>query len=543
MYTYYTTLFFSLKITFNTNLYDILTHVYLNDFYLNNYYFLWTQFFLLPTLLIYIIYYYLTLFMKIKNLYNICFISIILFLMSWWIFEYYITNNYNYIIINNPYSYNNLLYNPLNKYHPIMFFISYIYVYSILTYINFFQNNRNMYYLNYTVLVLYKTATIKLNFYWLLMLISLYFGSWWAIQEGSWGGWWNWDSSEVFGLLILTFFLVLIHLYYPQITYTYVVTLCYIWSTLIFFIYTVLQMSYTLVSHNFGLSILDYGYVNTSFLFICNLLIILYVLINYSVYNILLRLKLLIYYTLAYQLSLRKKFISSYVITFLLIYIYILSFNPIINNIFWTSLNVEILNKWFSWVNPKLVLLLFIYTLFWVQNSFFTLLYLLTYIPHFINYIPVIVYSIGRNIKVTLLHILLLITFITSLQLNTTVFVVWDYICNSNTDYLFTTSRSPYISNIIVDNTYIIDTLFSLNWEYVISVINSFFWFNTNLVNQLFLIDLSDETLRQVIINHTFTYSFKVYVYDIASGVTDLLVIPVFIFILNFFTFKTLIIF
>jgi len=536
-------LLFSLKITLNTNLYDILSHVYINDFYLNNYYFLWTQFFLLPTLLLYIVYYYSTLFMKLKNVYSILCITVLLFIMSWWVFEYYLTNKYCYGLLNIPYSYNNLLYNPLNKYHPIMFFISYIYVYHILMYINLFQNNRNIYYINYVTFIMYKNATLKLNVYWLLILISLYFGSWWAIQEGSWGGWWNWDSSEVFGLLILTFFLSLTHLYYTQISYTQSIILCYIWSIAILFIYIVLQMSYTLVSHNFGLSILDYGYVNTTFLCIFNLLIIFYLFSNYIIYKNLIHSQLLMHYNLPYKLSLRKKYLSSYVLSFLVIYVYVLSFNPIINNIFWTSLNIEILNKWFSWVNPKLVLLILIYILFWSHNSFLVFMYFVTYIPYFINYSPVIIYNVLKNIKVTVFHLLLLITFVTSVQLNSSVFVVWDHFYNVGTEYFITKNRSPYINNILVDNPYIIDTMFTLSSEYVINVVNSFFWFNTNLVNQLFLIDLSDETLRQVIINHTFMYSFRVYVYDIASGVTDLLVVPVLLLTFRFITLKTLIIF
>lgn len=32
-------------------------------------------------------------------------------------------------------------------------------------------------------------------------LLALVGGAWWALQEGTWGGWWNWDASEVFGLL------------------------------------------------------------------------------------------------------------------------------------------------------------------------------------------------------------------------------------------------------------------------------------------------------------------------------------------------------
>ena len=39
-------------------------------------------------------------------------------------------------------------------------------------------------------------------------------GGLWAYQEGSWGGWWDWDISEVFGLFIYLVFSTLQP--YPQ---------------------------------------------------------------------------------------------------------------------------------------------------------------------------------------------------------------------------------------------------------------------------------------------------------------------------------------
>jgi hypothetical protein len=503
---------------------------------------MWTQFFLLPTLLVYIVYYYSTLLMKLKNTLNLATLTILLLFLLWWVFEYYLTNSYNYVWLNVPYFYNNLLYNPLNKYHPIMFFISYIYIYSIVPYLNSFQNYRNTYYINFIVRIIHKNSTTKLNIYWLLMSISLYFGSWWALQEGSWGGWWNWDSSEVFGLVILTFFLSLTHLNYPYLTHTYYMILCYMWVTLIFFIYVILQMSYTLVSHNFGLSILDYGYVNTNFVVLCTLILILYTVTYYNVFTNLISGILLT--TVYYKIStyVRRKYLLTYTTTLLIIYIYVLSFNPIINNIFWTSLNVEVLNKWFSWVNPKLTLMILIYLFFLSFNSFILFCYILTYIPYFINYSPLIFYSVFKNTKILVFHLLLFITFITSINLNNSVFIVWEYFTNSSTDYLTTKTRNPYINTLVVDNPYILNNINTLNLNHNMGTINSFFWFSTNLSNQLFLLDLSDEVLRQVIYNHTFMYSFRVYIYDMSSLVTDLLVIPILFMSTRFLKTKVLII-
>ena len=42
-------------------------------------------------------------------------------------------------------------------------------------------------------------------------LFTAFLGAWWAFQEGSWGGWWNWDISEYFSLIILFFYTAILH--------------------------------------------------------------------------------------------------------------------------------------------------------------------------------------------------------------------------------------------------------------------------------------------------------------------------------------------
>jgi len=83
-------------------------------------------------------------------------------------------------------------------------------------------------------------------------LTALFMGSWWALQEGTWGGWWNWDSSETLGFEVSLFSLALLH------SFTYIshqtrfmiralVSLCFFIATYFF-----IQLNFELVSHNFG---------------------------------------------------------------------------------------------------------------------------------------------------------------------------------------------------------------------------------------------------------------------------------------------------
>ena len=44
-----------------------------------------------------------------------------------------------------------------------------------------------------------------------LSVLSVALGSWWAFQEGDWGGWWFWDPSEVFSLWLFLYTYKVLH--------------------------------------------------------------------------------------------------------------------------------------------------------------------------------------------------------------------------------------------------------------------------------------------------------------------------------------------
>jgi cytochrome c biogenesis factor len=87
----------------------------------------------------------------------------------------------------------------------------------------------NLLYFYFNLNIQYIYLSIK--FYIILIIITLFMGSWWALQEGSWGGWWNWDPSEVFGLLFLLAYLYLIHNFNKSI---HIIDL-YFFSKILFF--------------------------------------------------------------------------------------------------------------------------------------------------------------------------------------------------------------------------------------------------------------------------------------------------------------------
>jgi len=532
VYTYILYLF-SCKILIKTNFFDILTNVYINDFYLNNFYFIWTQFFILPSLLILITYTNNIIFSKHKNFYKNTIYFILIFIIFWWISEYYIINQYSFITKNIQYSFNNLLSNPLNKYHPFLFFSSYIFLYNIVINVNLFTNYRHFSKLIKLNHYIYLNILLQVNKYWPLISFSLYLGSWWALQEGSWGGWWNWDASEVFGLIILTFLLIIFHLnILLNFSLTWTIFSSY-FIIITLYAYVILQLSYTLVSHNFGLSLLGYGYVNT-FFFILLFLVILFILyIHHIIYNyfiFLFKTYLNIFVFIKFNNYLYQKYINSIVIIFLSINIYILSFSPIINNIFWTSLNLELFNNWFYWLDTKILLFLLFLILIIKINS---LIVTITCLYNYVINTYFILFYFYKNFKLNitiLLHILLIIMIFLSTQIPNSIFTNWNFINESKITWFNNYYRSSLNNNIFTENTYIssnLNILYSINNTNP----NTFFQLNSNIYTQFFDLDTNTNLLKQVIFNHTYLYTFKVTIFDNSSLNVDIVIIIILLFL------------
>lgn len=95
--------------------------------------------------------------------------------------------------------------------------------------------------------------------------VALFLGGWWAFQEGSWGGWWNWDISEVFGLYIALQVLWLAHTAPHALNVGSGVRQIMFSGLLLFIFYFFMQLNFNLISHNFGLRstyfFVDFNYI------------------------------------------------------------------------------------------------------------------------------------------------------------------------------------------------------------------------------------------------------------------------------------------
>jgi hypothetical protein len=108
---------------------------------------------------------------KFGNFYTIFISLITVFLLNWWSLEYFFLGTVWYAYVNVSVNLNLLLINPLNKYHPGLFYITYLFIYTVVINFNFYYN-----YTHYYRLVWFKNIILKLNFFYSILFITLYFG-------------------------------------------------------------------------------------------------------------------------------------------------------------------------------------------------------------------------------------------------------------------------------------------------------------------------------------------------------------------------------
>lgn len=228
---------------------DITTRLNPNDAYISMYYFWWTNLTYLPTF--FFLVFSLLIWHSARKLSSGGLILVCLFLTihATELTDYLALNSTEVGVIYGTYGLNPLLSNIMNRYHPLMFYIS-VSIFALTAfYVLVINSSWQFYFLPQKVLnnaQTYGWTAILLN------LIALWMGSWWALQEGTWGGWWNWDPSETFGLLVTLGLLTTLHSSLKLSTIPRLVNKV-LFNLLLFLItYFFIQLNFDLVSHNFG---------------------------------------------------------------------------------------------------------------------------------------------------------------------------------------------------------------------------------------------------------------------------------------------------
>ena len=319
---------------------------FMNDFYLNSFYVLWTSFWYIPTFMLIL----LLIFSLNTTLLNRFSTGIfIYFLLICLLTHYQNLNAHNFLQDNLGEHFNILLSNSINKFHPALFYTSLLIVVGVYTSSIIIPTN------SFTMNTLIKSFSYYTNKSIIIIIFTLFLGSWWALQEGSWGGWWNWDPSEVLGLLVMLIHLVYLHRnvkLYNYITSVQYINLC--WQ-LIFFAYIFIQFNFDLVSHNFGTRVDQFIDSSHNFLLIILITVIGIVNVCYrycvSIEN----------FSLNTGLRLDKFYLTWSILIFgLIMFVSLSSFSLLINDFFWKIVQVNIFNtnKLTYYFTPMLITLL-----------------------------------------------------------------------------------------------------------------------------------------------------------------------------------------
>jgi len=382
-------------------------------------------------------------------------------------------NDY-FILINQNYSsFNILLANNLNKYHPGLFYTSlitsFLLIVSTLTVVSPHRQ-------------LFKYAyTLKYSFKWNYLslfsnLIALFMGSWWALQEGTWGGWWNWDPSEVFGLLVAINGLLYIHQSNSYICYTKSSLKLNALLFINLFFYFFIQLNFDLVSHNFGSKFFFFFSNN---LFYLEALFFLSYGLLYWFGNLYHQTTQLLTLTRPQLISFALNNLPNWVLFISLLSIVLLSFVPLINYFLWNYFYVNSLNLTSSYDILVLSLLIFLLLTFVNKPSSITLVVTTLLTPLSITIVSLFpILTLKFSSKLHIIHTIIIFFLITNLITNTSSFIYWcsstessnllvstQLYCNSNTVFVcdntfielhnlfYTSNNNPILSSTIVYNS------------------------------------------------------------------------------------------
>jgi hypothetical protein len=371
----------------------------------------------------------------------------------------------NYMFLNTTF-FNVLLNNQLNKIHPpiyhslFIFFISYLFK-------NYYLFNKNNVFKH-----------IEINYFILKMIIfTISLGSWWAFQEGNWGGWWNWDPSEFLSLFIIFSILTLLH------KKTILSSFLYIYLRLLFILvinllnFLILQLNFSITSHNFGNSFFIF-FNNYYFLLIILILLLVLVFNNFRIITFLLK---------SYN---EKNYIIWYCFIIIL-FSYLYSFSQIILLFFY----INIYLSYYLFIILSLLLILLVILVFNSWKITFNFFFINFNLIAFVNYIISSLFFF-KSIKI-IAHFIITIFFINSI--NNTFLIKTLFISNAFNIYNY---------NSILLNNYNFEITFFVTESYYYIIQN---WNLLILKSFLFNNFISDIlTISVFYIKTSIIYMFKV---------------------------------
>lgn len=151
-----------------------------------------------------------------------------------------------------------------------------------------------------------------------------------------------------------------------------------------------------------------------------------------------------------------------------------MSFNPIINNIFWTSLNMEVLNSVSVIFNLRTITIIVVLLFLFQNNSLVLFINIIHNFMYSIQYVTVIFFSLNNPSLVKIIHTsIILLTFL-SISVFNVAFVNWESLSESVLTPTNSYYRAVFRNNYLIENAYIIISLLSTKSANIFTP-NSFF--------------------------------------------------------------------
>ena len=364
-------------------LFDLCTRISINDAPLGTYYFWWTSMTYLPTFFFFMCFVALLIQPYVISS-TVAVVLLIIFngLYTFEIFDYIILNQNLFMSTYVSSGLNTLLTNVLNRYHPFVFYLS---TFLLLTWSFFVVNSSspstNIYFWSETFHIpstFVHWGTLFIN------LVALWMGSWWALQEGTWGGWWNWDSSEVFGLFITLLILSTTHSKTSSRNFEYSRYKTIILVAIFLASYIFIQLNFELVSHNFGSKF--FFFFNNNLFFIQLLFISALVLI-YTYWLIVLTKRnndLVTRHTNSNLTTPKNVTVLRLLPSIVLSFWVILSYKPLLNYFLWNFFDMNFFNSenTFQLINCILLLMAIAWFIVLQQTSLVFLVLISTLTSH-----------------------------------------------------------------------------------------------------------------------------------------------------------------
>lgn len=515
MPTHVITLFYTLSllivheniITNYSNIADISSRLFFNDFFINSYYLLWTSFWYLPTFIITSFMVFLLNLSRSESRYTWAALSLLLLVTSIH-YQNLVLCNYNFDYCGA--NFNTLLSNSINKFHPALFYISLL---PLIISLRFTWTGLR---LKYTVGSNLGQMRLYTNALLVVIVYTLYLGSWWALQEGSWGGWWNWDPSEVFGLCIMVYYLYTLHKDQESKNYLTLTLYLNTITQLVLFLYIFIQLNFDLVSHNFGTRIDQFVDTSQNFL-----LTILFLSVSIVVSTNQLR-QLLTTYSVTNKVGHARiesfrilwQLITALLITFILLS----SFSLLVNDFLWKLMSINIFNnaKFTYFYTSMLIVLLLLRS--WHNQNYapFVVIYVIYFTQD-----TLLLMLLPAVSKISILHVSLLsILFLMLAESNQSV-IIWEITHKSMTyvqDLVVHDLGASYasVNNFIVE--YATSTLHN---NIALEFLWNFMWLSSSKEGHSFIHPSSSNLLTQALYSGNDFSGYMINVLDFCINTTN----------------------